>query len=440
MEQQLTDKAYNTEIAHLANLKDYVGKELGVSEWTTITQDQIDTFARTTDDNQWIHINPEMAAKHSPYKKPIAHGFLILSLASKFCYETITLMDVSMGVNYGLDKVRFMNTTPVGSLLRARVSLLECKDIPGGVRYKMKLVYELKGQEKPACVAEFIAQAYADPNKKKDEITEENKPSSNRLKTDAVLYEVENDIAIITLNRPERYNAVNDDLINGLNAAINKVRKSDAIRAVVLTGNGKGFCAGADMKVFGTITPEEGRAYITNTYQPLMRNLFTLRKPVIAAINGTAAGVGASMALACDLRIMSESSALKYAFLNIGLGPDGGVSWLLTRQVGYSRALQIALESKKIKGEECLSLGLTNRLVTDEELINDAKKWAHEIAQLPTLAVGIAKESMFYSMDHDLYDTIAYEAEKQVAAFASHDLVEGVSAFVQKRTPKFIGK
>ena len=159
-EQQLRQESYATEISQLSDLKNYIGKELGLSEWTTISQNQIDTFARTTDNNQRIHVNPALVKKHSPYKKPIAHGFLILSLASKFCYETVKFKNVGVGINYGLDKVRFMNATTVGSLIRARVSLISTEDITGGLRYKMKLVFELKGQEKPACVAEFIALAY----------------------------------------------------------------------------------------------------------------------------------------------------------------------------------------------------------------------------------------------------------------------------------------
>ena len=440
-EQQLRQESYATEISQLSDLKNYIGKELGVSEWTTISQNQIDTFARTTDDNQWIHVNPALAKKHSPYKKPIAHGFLILSLASKFCYETVKLLDVGMGVNYGLDKVRFMNATPVGSLVRARISLISTEDVTGGLRYKMKLVFELKGQEKPACVAEFIALAYVDTSKKNKKSTlTNNSQNLDELKSKSVLFKKEGDIAIVTLNRPEKYNAVNDDLVDGINESIAKVQKDDSIRAMVITGAGKGFCSGADMNTFGNITPDEGRTYLTNTYGPLMRNLTTLKKPIIAAINGTAAGVGASIALACDFRVMSENSGLLYAFINIGLGPDGGASWLLARQVGYSRALQIAVEGEKIKGEECHRLGLTNKLVENDAIVSTAIDWAHRIAKLPTLAVGITKEDMFHAMDNDLYSTIAFEAERQTAAFASHDLVEGVSAFLQKRKPKFIGK
>ena len=155
-----TQQHYKTEIANLSDLKNYVGKELGITNWFQITQEQINTFGKLTYDTQWIHTNPEMAVKHSPYKKTVAHGFFILSLASKFCYETLSIKDVVMGVNYGLDKVRFMNATLVDSFIRTRVELLETIDIPNGLRYKVKLTYELKGQEKPACVAEFLAQAY----------------------------------------------------------------------------------------------------------------------------------------------------------------------------------------------------------------------------------------------------------------------------------------
>jgi enoyl-CoA hydratase/carnithine racemase/acyl dehydratase len=442
-EEQPIHKAYSTEIRHLSDLTHYVDKELGLSNWMTITQEMIDTFARTTEDNQWIHVNPEKSAKYSPYKKTVAHGFLVLSLASKFCYETLKIKDVAMGVNYGLDKVRFMNATLVGSLLRARVSLLEFNPFDGGGKYKLKIVFELKGEEKPACVAEFIAQAYSNPNTQQNStaINKESAQTPQKKENNTVLFEKDGAIGIITLNRPERYNAVTDDVVNGITAAINSIRKDDDIRAVVITGAGKGFCAGADMAVFGQVTPEEGRAYITSTYQPLMRTLFTLRKPIIGAINGTAAGVGASIALACDFRVMSESSALLYAFVNIGLGPDGGGSWLLARQVGYSRALQIAVEGKKVMGPECLGLGLTNKLVAkDTDLLGTAKTWAHELAKLPTLAVGITKEDTFYAMGHDLYDTIAFEAEKQVTTFGSYDFAEGVNAFLEKRPAKFIGK
>ncbi|MFQ3341696.1 MAG: enoyl-CoA hydratase/carnithine racemase [Flavobacteriaceae bacterium] len=257
----------------------------------------------------------------------------------------------------------------------------------------------------------------------------------------AVLYSISQGVATITLNRPERYNAVNQDLVDGITESLQNASNDDSIRAIVLTGAGKGFCAGADMSVFGgELTPEQRRDYIIEQYQPLMAKFFSINKPIIGAINGTAAGVGASFALACDLRVMSEKSAILYAFINIGLGPDGGASWLLSRQVGYSKALEIAISGKKVFGEECLKLGLTNKLVDQESILSVAQAWAMELAKRPTLAIGITKEDIFHSMNNDLNSTIAFEAELQVLAFASHDLKEGVTAFVEKRLPKFLGK
>ena len=257
----------------------------------------------------------------------------------------------------------------------------------------------------------------------------------------AVLLEKEKNIAVITLNRPERYNAVNQDLVDGINNSLSIAENDEDIRAIVLTGNGKGFCSGADMSVFGgEVSPEQRRDYIIEQYQPLMRQFFNLNKPIIGAINGTAAGVGAAFALACDLRVMSEKSAILYAFVNIGLGPDGGASWLLSRQVGYSKAFEIAISGKKVMGQECLELGLTNKIVENDEIVNDAIKWAKELANRPTLAIGIAKQDIAYSMDNDLNNTIAFEAERQISAFKSYDLKEGVTAFIEKRKPNFKGK
>ena len=256
----------------------------------------------------------------------------------------------------------------------------------------------------------------------------------------AVLIEIQDSIAIITLNRPDRYNSVNQDLLDGFNESFSIVENDDSIRAVVLTGNGKGFCAGADMSTFGLITPEQSRDYIIEKYKPLMKRFLGLKKPIIGAINGTAAGVGAAFALACDFRVMSKESAILYAFINIGLGPDGGASWLLSRQVGYSKALEIASSGKKVLGEECLSLGLTNKLVDNSEILDSAKKWAFDLSKKATIAIGITKQDMIFSLDNNLYDTIEFEAKEQVAAFYSHDLKEGVNAFLEKRKAKFSGK
>jgi len=160
MDQNFSDSPYSTDITSLSDLKNYIGKELGLSKWTKITQKQISSFANISDDHQWIHIDEERCKIQSPYKKPIAHGFLVLSLASKFCYETYKFQNMSMGLNYGLDKVRFINAVKVNSLIRGRVSLISCEEINNGIKYKMNIIFELKNQTKPACIAEFIAIAY----------------------------------------------------------------------------------------------------------------------------------------------------------------------------------------------------------------------------------------------------------------------------------------
>ena len=156
----MTNTAYKTTFNQLADMENYIGKEIGLSDWMTIDQASINTFAKVTKDEQWIHIDEEKSAKHSPYKTTIAHGFFVLSLASHFSYECIGFKDVGMGVNYGLDKVRFTNAVPAGSKIRGRMTLMEYEEKKGGAKYKVNLVMEMEGAEKPACVAEWIGMAY----------------------------------------------------------------------------------------------------------------------------------------------------------------------------------------------------------------------------------------------------------------------------------------
>ena len=153
-------EAYKTHFKNLEEMSKSVGKELGVSNWIEISQEKIDLFAKVTEDEQWIHIDKDKSKKHSPYKTTIAHGFMILSLASRFSYDTLTIENVKMGVYYGLDRVRFTSATPSGGKVRGRVSLLEFEIKTGGAKYKLGITVELEGQEKPVCVAETLAIAY----------------------------------------------------------------------------------------------------------------------------------------------------------------------------------------------------------------------------------------------------------------------------------------
>ena len=162
MAEELKQEAYQTHFANPGDMSTWVGKELGLSPWMSIAQDRINAFADATEDHQWIHIDPEKSAKLSPYGKTIAHGYLVLSLAPKFVSEALSMDGIKMGINYGLDRVRFPNATLVDSRIRGRVSLLDYERQAGGSKYKIQVVFELEGQEKPACVAELLGLVFHD--------------------------------------------------------------------------------------------------------------------------------------------------------------------------------------------------------------------------------------------------------------------------------------
>ncbi|MEM1120574.1 MAG: enoyl-CoA hydratase [Bacteroidota bacterium] len=260
---------------------------------------------------------------------------------------------------------------------------------------------------------------------------------------DTVLLKREGKVAIITLNRPARYNAITNAMRWGLIHTMNEVQKDDSIKAVVLTGAGKGFCAGADvadLQEAGNVDPQEIRDDLIMVYGNATRMLMRSDKPVIGAINGPVAGAGLGFALACDLRIMAEHANMRYAFINIGLVPDNGSTWFLTRQVGYSKALELIIEGEKIPADECLKLGLTNKVCPADELMDQALAWANRLANRPTVAIGATKRILNFAVNNDFYNTLSKEAEEQMPLFATHDHVEGVSAFIQKRQPIFKGK
>ena len=258
---------------------------------------------------------------------------------------------------------------------------------------------------------------------------------------ETLIYEVQAGVGLITMNRPERRNALNMTLNKDLLAAFQQAADDEAVRAIVLAGAGDGFCSGADLSIFSQMpTPDQLYEAIISSYDPLMSLITTVPKPVIAAINGVAAGAGVSLALACDLQVMAHDASLMMAFSNIAFVPDAGATWLLMRRLGYGRAYQMAIEGQRITAELCLEWGLANKIVPAPQLLEEALAWAQRLAQRPTLALGLTKQALTFAAAHDLPAAIEFEARLQRQTLVSEDFAEGVMAFMQKREPNFKGR
>ncbi len=245
-------------------------------------------------------------------------------------------------------------------------------------------------------------------------------------------------VALITLSRPDKLNAFNRQLRQDLTAAVGRASADDAIRAVVVTGEGRAFCAGADVSAAHEMGNVED---VLNTeYAGFLNAVSSMPKPVIAAINGPAAGIGMTLALTCDLRVMGEGAYLMSAFSNIGLVPDGGLSFLLTREIGYARAYQLAIEAEKVDAARAVAWGLVNRVVADEAVLADALDWAASLSERAPVALGLTKRAFRAAAQEGLKNAAAYEAMLQRQAITTEDCAEGVAALFQKRKPAFKGK
>lgn len=258
---------------------------------------------------------------------------------------------------------------------------------------------------------------------------------------DSVLYEVTGRVATITLNRPDALNSLTAEAKQALREAVDRAREDTAVRAVVLTGTGRAFCVGQDLREHAA-NLASGKALdgtLVRHYNPVIAGLAGMPKPVIAAVNGVAAGAGASLTFACDLRIASQKASFTTAFTGIGLAPDSGMSWTLQRLVGYAKAAELLLLAEPVTAEDAARLGLVHRVVPADELSDAARDLAERLAAGPTRAYAAVKEALAYASGTGLAEALEKEAELQDALAASTDHTNATEAFLKKERPTFTG-
>jgi 2-(1,2-epoxy-1,2-dihydrophenyl)acetyl-CoA isomerase len=252
--------------------------------------------------------------------------------------------------------------------------------------------------------------------------------------------QVHDGVGLIQLNRPEKMNAIGVLTRKQLGEAIKQVERDDAVRVVVLTGTGRAFCSGADVTEMaqdgGMRSPEDVGNVLRNEYMPMLTRLRTMPKPVIAAMNGPAVGIGASYALACDIRIATPEAYLLEAFVNIGLAPDGGVSWLLPRMAGTGIAYEMFFTGKPLLAVDAHRLGIINRLVPADRLEAEVRELAAQLVAQPRQAMAAAKRAVNHALESGYEEALEFESYLQEAQAASPEFAEGVAAFLARRSKK----
>lgn len=253
-------------------------------------------------------------------------------------------------------------------------------------------------------------------------------------------YSVEQGVATITLNRPDVYNAFNDELTYELQDALKAVSKDAQVRVVVLTGAGKAFCSGQDLKAASGNQKRSFMQSLHKRYNPIISAMRSLPKPIVCKLNGVAAGAGCSLALACDVIVAAQEATLIEVFINIGLVPDSGSSYFLPRTVGMNKAFELCSMGNKVKADEAVAIGLINKSVPSAELDAAVKVYTDYYAAAPTKSIGLIKKMLNKSVTSTLEEMLDYEAYCQEIAGTSDDYKEGVTAFLEKRKPAFKGK
>ncbi|MFT2007045.1 enoyl-CoA hydratase-related protein [Pontibacter sp. 13R65] len=255
-----------------------------------------------------------------------------------------------------------------------------------------------------------------------------------------LLYNVQDGIATITLNRPEVFNAFNDEQSYELQDALKQVTRDEQVRVVILTGAGKAFCSGQDLKAAASADQRDLSESLEKRYNPIIKAMRHLPKPILCKLNGVAAGAGCSLALACDLIVASSAATLIEVFVNIGLVLDSGSSFFLPRLVGSLKAFELSTLGSKVTAAEALQLGMVNKVVEPAELDTAVAELAARYAAAPTKAIGLMKKMLNKSFNSSLEQMLEYEAYCQRIAGNSEDYQEGVAAFNEKRKPVFKGR
>ncbi|MBI1287829.1 MAG: 2-(1,2-epoxy-1,2-dihydrophenyl)acetyl-CoA isomerase [Flavobacteriales bacterium] len=252
-------------------------------------------------------------------------------------------------------------------------------------------------------------------------------------------FHIQDGVALIELNRPDKLNSFNNSMGSNLQTALDHCMENDEVRCVLLTGAGRGFCAGQDLEeaVSGISEIEE---HVETKYNPIVRKIRAIEKPVIAAVNGVAAGAGANLAYCCDIVLATESAKFIQSFVNIGLIPDTGGTYFLPRLVGLHRASVMMMLGEKMTAEEAKELGLVYKVFPDGELMSGALELAKRMAQMPTRGIGLTKKALNYSLHNTMNEQLAVERDLQGEAGRTADNAEGILAFLEKRKPVFIGE
>lgn len=257
----------------------------------------------------------------------------------------------------------------------------------------------------------------------------------------SILFNIQNQVAYITLNRPNKFNSFNREMAFSLQKTLDDCMRNDEVRAVVLTGEGKAFCAGQDIKEI--TDPEKNPGFqkiLDDHYNPIITRIRNIEKPVIAAVNGVAAGAGANIALACDIVVAHEKASFIQAFSKIGLIPDSAGTFFLPRLVGFQRASALSMLGDKVDAVEAERMGMIYKYFSAETFQDEVKNLAKKLAKMPTKALAYTKKALNKSFNNSLEEQLALESEYQIAAASTEDYEEGVAAFMEKREGKFKGR